>query len=102
MGRDSFPPPERTMTIDEIVAVSTQLKRANDGTADHTTAMVNSVGLILGLYARERTGKAQYVESTMIAANAYANADDFFWPQGKLPRRLPDRDGYGLDALYRL
>ena len=102
MGRDSFPPPEQTMTIDEIVAVSTQLKRANDGTADHTTAMVNSVGLVLGLYARERTGKAQYVESTMIAANAYANADDFSWHQAKLPRRLPDRDGYGLDALYRL
>jgi crotonobetainyl-CoA:carnitine CoA-transferase CaiB-like acyl-CoA transferase len=102
MGRDSFPPPEQQMTIYEIIAMSTQLKRANDGTADHTTAMVNSVGLVLGLYARERTGKAQYVESTMIAANAYANADDFYWHQDKLPRRLPDRDGYGLDALYRL
>jgi len=102
MGRDSFPPPEQQMTIDEIIAMSTQLKRANDGTADHTTAMVNSVGLVLGLYARERTGKAQYVESTMIAANAYANADDFYWHQDKLPRRLPDRGGYGLDALCRL
>ena len=102
MGRDSFPPQEQQMTVDEIIAVSTQLKRANDGTADHTTAMVNAVGLVLGLYARERTGKAQYVESTMIAANAYANANDFFWHQDKLPRRLPDRDGYGLDALYRL
>ena len=35
------------MTVDEIIAVSTQLKRANDGTADHTTAMVNAVGLVL-------------------------------------------------------
>jgi len=102
MGRDSFPPHEQPMTIDEIIAVSTQLKRANDGTADHTTAMVNSVGLVLGLYARERTGRAQYVESTMIAANAYANADDFYWHPSKDSRRLPDRDGYGLDALYRL
>ena len=102
MGRDSFPPQEQPMTIDEIIAVSTQLKRANDGTADHTTAMVNSVGLVLGLYARERTGRAQYVESTMIAANAYANADDFYWHPSKDSRRLPDRDGYGLDALYRL
>jgi len=102
MGRNSFPPHEQPMTIDEIIAVSTQLKRANDGTADHTTAMVNSVGLVLGLYARERTGRAQYVESTMIAANAYANADDFYWHPSKDSRRLPDRDGYGLDALYRL
>ena len=79
-----------------------KLKRANDGTADHNTGMVNAVGLVLGLYARERTGKAQYVESTMIAANAYANIDDFYWHEGKQPRPLPDGNGYGLHSLYRL
>lgn len=102
MGRDTFPPSDQYMTIDEIAAVSKQLKRANDGTADHNTAMVNAVGLVLGLYARERTGQAQYVESTMIAANAYANIDDFYWHEGKQPRPLPDSEGYGLHALYRL
>ncbi len=102
MGRDAFPSADQPMTIDEIAAVSKQLKRANDGTADHNTAMVNAVGLLLGLYARERTGAAQYVESTMIAANAYANIDDFYRHEGKPARPLPDRDGYGLHALYRL
>ena len=102
MGRDAFPPPGQPMSIDEIEAVAKQLKRANDGTADHSTAMVNAVGLVLGLYARERTGSAQYVESTMINANAYLNIDDFYWHGGKQPRPLPDRDGYGLHALYRL
>ena len=102
MGRDAFPTMDRSMSIDDIVAVSKKLKRANDGTADHTTAMVNAVGLLLGLYARERIGQAQYVESTMIAANAYANIDDFYWHEGKRPRPLPDGDGYGLHALYRL
>ena len=102
MGRDSFPAPDQPMSVDDIAAVAKQLKRANDGTADHSTAMVNAVGLVLGLYARERTGKAQYVESTMIAANAYANIDDFYWHEGKQPRPLPDREGYGLHALYRL
>ena len=102
MGRDSFPPPDQSMSIDDIAATAKQLKRANDGTADHSTAMVNAVGLVLGLYARERTGSAQYVESTMIAANAYLNIDDFYWHEGKQPRPLPDRDGYGLHALYRL
>ena len=102
MGRDAFPPPDQSMSIDDIAAVARQLKRANDGTADHNTAMVNAVGLVLGLYARERTGKAQYVESTMIAANAYANVDDFYWHEGKQPRALPDSGGYGLHALYRL
>ena len=56
MGRDAFPPPGQSMSIDDIAAVSKRLKRANDGTADHNTAMVNAVGLLLGLYARERTG----------------------------------------------
>ncbi len=102
MGRDSFPSPDKQLTINEIIAVSKKLKRANDGTADHTTAMVNAVGLVLGLYARERTGKGQYVESTMITANAYANVDDFYWHEGKIPRPLPDQDGYGIGALYRL
>ena len=102
MGKDAFPPPDQSMSIDAIAAVARRLKRANDGTADHNTAMVNAVGLLLGLYARERTGKAQYVESTMIAANAYANVDDFYWHEGKQPRPLPDRDGHGLHALYRL
>jgi len=102
MGRDSLPSRDTPMTIDDIESIAKKLKRANDGTADHNTAMVNAVGLLFGLYARERTGEAQYVESTMIAANAYANADDFFWHQGKIPRRLPDSEGYGLDALYRL
>ena len=102
MGRDAFPPPDRSMSIDDIAAVSKRLKRANDGTADHNTAMVNAVGLLLGLYARERTGEAQYVESTMIAANAYANIDDFYWHEGKQARPLPDGDGHGLNALYRL
>ena len=102
MGRDAFPSPEQSMSIDEIEGVAKQLKRANDGTADHSTAMVNAVGLVLGLYARERTGSAQYVESTMIAANAYLNIDDFYWHEEKQPRPLPDREGHGLHALYRL
>ena len=102
MGRDAFPPPEAPMSIDEISAVAKRLKRANDGTADHSTAMVNAVGLALGLYARQRTGQAQYVESTMINANAYLNIDDFYWHEGKQTRPLPDAEGYGLHALYRL
>ena len=102
MGRDAFPPPDEPMSIEDITAIAKKLKRANDGTADHSTAMVNAVGLMLGLYARERNGSAQYVESTMIAANAYLNIDDFYWHEGKEPRPLPDKEGYGLHALYRL
>ena len=102
IGRDTLPPPDQDLTIEEIKELSRKLGRANDGSNDHNASMVNSVAMLLGLYARERTGKAQYIESNMLGANAYANANDFFWHMGKPPRLIPDPDGYGLNALYRL
>ena len=51
MGRDSLPSRDTPMTIDDIESIAKKLKRANDGTADHNTAMVNAVGLLFGLYA---------------------------------------------------
>ena len=102
IGRDTLPPPDQDPTIEEITELSRKLGRANDGSNDHNASMVNSVAMLLGLYARERTGRGQYIESNMLGANAYANADDFYWHEGKPPRLLPDPDGYGLNALYRL
>ena len=102
LGRDTLPPPEQEMTMEEISEVGRKLGRANDGSTDQNTSLAISVAMLLGLYARERTGKGQYIEAHMLGANAYANADDFFWHQGKPPRPLPDAEGYGLNALYRL
>ena len=102
LGEDTLVPPERSPTTDEIIELSRKLGRANDGTADQNSSMAISVGMLLGLYARERTGKAQYVEGTLLGGNAYANAEDFFWHKGKPPRLIPDAQGYGLHALYRL
>lgn len=102
LGRDTLPPPQQDMSVDEIRKMSLKLGQANDGSTDHNSAMGNSVGMLLGLYARERMGVGQYVETSMLGNNAYANADDFFWYQGKPDRLLPDPKGYGLHALYRL
>ena len=102
MGRGTVPPPEQQLSIEDIAEVSRMFDKANDGTPDHNSAMGNSVGMLLGLYARERTDRGQYVVTSMLGNNAYANADDFFWHEGKPPRRLPDPQGYGLHALYRL
>ncbi len=102
MGRDSLPPPELELTIEEVEEGSRKLGRANDGSTDHCSAMGNSVGMLLGLYAREHTGRGQYIEASMLGSNAYANVDDFFRYEGKPPRRIPDADGYGRHALYRL
>jgi crotonobetainyl-CoA:carnitine CoA-transferase CaiB-like acyl-CoA transferase len=64
--------------------------------------MVISAAVLLGIYARERFGISQHILTTMLGANAYANADDFFAYEGKPERSIPDADGFGLNALYRL
>ena len=101
-GRDALPDPDAAMTMDEVVEVSRVLGRAQDVNPDPNTSMVASTAVALGLYARDRYGEGQYIETTMIGANAYANADDFFDYEGKPPREVSDAAGYGPNALYRL
>lgn len=101
-GRGSLPAPDAAMTMDQIVEVSRMLGRAQDVNPDPNTSMVASTAVALGLYARDRYGEGQYIETTMIGANAYANADDFFDYEGKPDREVADADGFGPNALYRL
>jgi crotonobetainyl-CoA:carnitine CoA-transferase CaiB-like acyl-CoA transferase len=101
-GRNALPPEDAEMTMDEIVEVSRILGRSQDVNPDPNTSMVASTAVVMGLYVRQRTGKPQYTEVSMIGANAYANADDFFDYEGKPPRLFPDSEGYGIHALYRI
>ena len=101
-GRDALPPEDAEMTMDEIVEVSRILGRSQDVNPDPNTSMVASTAVVMGLYVRQRTGKPQYTEVSMIGANAFANADDFFDYEGKPPRLFPDSEGYGIHALYRI
>ncbi|MBI4641679.1 MAG: CoA transferase [Candidatus Tectomicrobia bacterium] len=102
MGHALPPPSEEPLEMDEIMEVSRRLGRANEVNPDPNSSMVFSTAMMLGLYLRELTGQSQKLESVMICANGYANADDFFSYEGKPPRALPDVEGYGLGALYRL
>ena len=102
MGRSNLPSPEQQLTMDEVKEVSRRLYRSNQANPDQSASMVISVAVVLGLYARERLGKPQYIVASMLGANAYAKSDDFFLYEGKPPRPVPDPDGYGINALYRL
>ncbi len=90
------------MTWEEVKEMSRMLSRAQEINPDHHTTAVSSTAVMLGLYARQRFGIGQYLETTLIGSSAYALADDFFDYAGRPPRPMPDRDGYGLHALYRL
>lgn len=58
--------------------------------------------LMLGLAAKWRTGRGQYMETTMMNSIVYCNSDDAFEYDGKPPRRTADRRQLGLQATYRL
>ncbi len=101
-GQGMPPPPEQPLSWDEVKEVSRWLGRANEVNPDPNTGVVLATAMMLGLYARSRTGMGQRMQVSMMGANAYTNADDFFSYQGKPPRPEPDADCYGLGALYRL
>lgn len=101
-GRAMPPPPDKELTWEELKEVSRWLFRANEANPDPNTSMAAATAVMLGLYARSKTGKGQAGQVTMLGGNAYANADDFFSYEGKPERPLVDAECYGLNALYRL
>lgn len=79
-----------------------KLLRANEVNPDPNTSMVVATTAVLGLHARRTSGKGQKIYIDMFGANAYANWDDFLSYEGKAERTPVDKEGYGLNALYRL
>jgi crotonobetainyl-CoA:carnitine CoA-transferase CaiB-like acyl-CoA transferase len=61
-----------------------------------------ATGIMLGLAARLRTGKGQYVETTMMNSIVYCNSDDAMDYAGKPERQAPGKEQLGLEATYRL
>ena len=70
--------------------------------ADPAAAAGHAAALMLGLFARHRTGEAQYVESAMIVSNIYLNYDDAFSYEGKPDRPPVDPRQFGTGATHRL
>ena len=103
LGRGNEPPPvDEPMSIEEIDTKSLELFRANEGSPDVSAAVAVGSAMALALFAKERTGKGQYLETTMLTSNSYVASDDFIRYEGKPPRREPDRLLRGLGALQRL
>jgi crotonobetainyl-CoA:carnitine CoA-transferase CaiB-like acyl-CoA transferase len=73
-----------------------------DQSPDPIAGSAVATALMLGLAARWRTGRGQYLETTMINSIVYCNSDDALDYAGKPPRRNPDGLQLGLEATYRL
>lgn len=87
-------------TEEAQVIVLPRLRGPNDGDANACVAVFST--LLLGLFARQRTGVGQRAYTSMIGANALAYADDFNRYRDKPPTPLPDADNNGVNAVYRV
>jgi crotonobetainyl-CoA:carnitine CoA-transferase CaiB-like acyl-CoA transferase len=92
------------LTPDEVKPASIRLNYAAQapGNADGASALGVAVALLLGLVARERTGTAPSLLTSMLCTTAYAVSDDGIDYAGRSPRAAPDPLLYGMGALYRL
>ena len=58
--------------------------------------------LALGVYHQRRTGRGQFIRTSMIAGNAWCYSDDFCTYAGKPPVPLCDDEYFGTSALDRV
>jgi crotonobetainyl-CoA:carnitine CoA-transferase CaiB-like acyl-CoA transferase len=69
--------------------------------ADPASALATAAMILVGLHARERTGRGQYLETTMLTSMAYAVSEWSLRYQGKRDRQS-DAGQHGFGALQRL
>ena len=94
--------PDKLQDIDGLRRWTSRMMRANDLNPDPNTGLVVATAALLGLSARQRTGRGQQILVDMLGANTWANADDFVaWP-GKPARALPDDNLLGFSPTQRL
>ena len=69
---------------------------------DFTAGALGALGTILALYARERQGVVQRVDTNLLSGGIILSSEWFTRYAGKPVRRLADQGQYGLDACHRL
>ena len=95
-------PTDAPLELHEVREVTRALFRANDSNPDPNTSLVVATAAVLGLLARDLTGKGQRMYLDMFGANAYANWDDFVSYPDKPARPALDADSLGLGPWCRL
>ncbi|MFI5953221.1 CaiB/BaiF CoA transferase family protein [Cryptosporangium sp. NPDC051539] len=95
--------PELTtgMSVNEAqVVIMPRLRAMVDG--DSNAALACLSALTLALYHKRRTGKGQYLTTSMLGSNLWAYADDAIRYEGKPPLPAADPGLNGIQASYRL
>jgi crotonobetainyl-CoA:carnitine CoA-transferase CaiB-like acyl-CoA transferase len=89
------------MTVPELQAVvAPRLSQIVDG--DSNGALATFVTVVLAIFHQRRSGRGQFVRTSMISGNAWCYADDFCMYAGKPAIPVCDDDYFGLSALERV
>lgn len=72
------------------------------GMCDQACAFQSAVAVLLALYWRERTGKGQFVDTSILSGGMYFNSDAWVGPEGPHVRPRLDSQQMGVGPLYRL
>ncbi|HUF96814.1 MAG TPA: CoA transferase [Ilumatobacter sp.] len=100
-GYWSDPAQNLDMSVIELQAiVLPRLGQVVDGDSNAALAVLATLGL--AVYHQQRTGRGQFIRTSMIAGNALAYSDDFCTYDGKPPVALCDDDYLGTSALDRV
>ncbi len=90
------------LTIDEIKQASARMGGAPPGHPDGMAALGAAVGMLLGLYARDRGAGGQVTLTSMLSTMGHVQSDVLIDYDGVPAPRATDADAYGFGPLYRL
>jgi formyl-CoA transferase len=71
---------------------------------DFVTAMLQAASITMALFNRERTGRGEHIELSLLRSGIFINGDAFTRYDGRPDRPTPDTGQYGfgpLDRMYR-
>jgi crotonobetainyl-CoA:carnitine CoA-transferase CaiB-like acyl-CoA transferase len=74
----------------------------DDSYCDPGSGLAAASALLLGLAARQVTGRGQYLETSMLASAAYVHSNDMVVGRGRPPRAQVDKGQHGTGPCYRL
>jgi crotonobetainyl-CoA:carnitine CoA-transferase CaiB-like acyl-CoA transferase len=74
----------------------------DDSFPDPGGALAVATAVLLALHARARTGRGQYVETTMLTSAGYVMSAETVSYAGRPPVEMPDGGQHGPNAYYRL
>ena len=101
-GAGCPPPADATLSLDEMARFSRRLELANEANPDFNSAVAAAAAVMMGLYAREKSGEGIAIETRMMLSNAMMMSEHFIDYEGRPKRREADAELTGFGALYRL